>query len=176
MEKEQVALFAMISSLALVAPTALQGVIGNFFIPILYQKENENKGATQLFLQYALPILTLIFLIAFSIVFFFKNNIVELLTDTKYLSVAWMLPWLFLSYSIYIISMISTYEIFAKKKTKKLIVSSVTPGIISLVGGYFLIKNYGLNGAMFNYIITYNSYSLLTFYVVFKFWKRNDNN
>ena len=38
LDKEAVALFAMMSSIALIAPVALQGLIGSYFIPILYEK------------------------------------------------------------------------------------------------------------------------------------------
>jgi O-antigen/teichoic acid export membrane protein len=169
LDKEQVALFAMMGSLALVVPLALQGIIGSFFIPIIYQKENKQKGFTQKILVTLLPLLVIFFLISFIIVYFTKDFIVIVLTDTKYLSISWMLPWMFLTYSLYVISMISTYELFAHRQTKKLILSSILPGVISLIGGYFLIKNYGIVGALYNYIITYTSYSLLTLYVVYKY-------
>lgn len=176
LDKEQVALFAMMGSLALVAPAALQGVIGSFFIPIIYQKENSTKGFARKFLSILLPVLAIFFFISFIVVYFFKDLIVVLLTDEKYLSISWMLPWMFLTYSIYVISMISTYELFAHNQTKKLIVSSVLPGIIAFVGGYFLIRSYGITGALYNYILTYTSYALLTFYITNRYWRNNDNN
>jgi len=176
LNKEQVALFAMMSSLALVVPVALQGVIGSFFIPIIYQKENTEKGYARRFLIILLPILAIFFLMSFVVVYFFKDLIVILLTDEKYLSVSWMLPWMFLTYSLYVLSMISTYELFAHNQTKKLIVSTIAPGIISLVCGYFLIKEYETNGALINYMITYGSYSLFTLIVVWNYWRNNDNN
>lgn len=176
LDKEQVALFAMIGSIALIAPVALQGLIGSFFIPILYQKENSQKGYTRKFLKIMLPSVLVIFLISFFITYFFKDFIVLLIVDEKYLEISWMLPWMFLVYSFYVLSMMSTYELFAHKQTKKLILSSVVPGIISLVCGYFLIKEYGINGALVNYAITYGSYSLFTFIVVWNYWRKNDNN
>lgn len=166
LDKEQVALFAMMGSLALVVPVALQGIIGSFFIPIIYQKENSQKGFARKFLIILLPSLVILLFISFVIVYFFKDLIVVLLTDEKYLSISWMLPWMFLTYSFYVISMISTYELFAHNQTRKLIVSSVIPGIIAFIGGYFLIKKYGIEGALVNYILTYGSYALLTLYIV----------
>ena len=158
-------------SLALVAPAALQGVIGSFFIPIIYQKENSQKGYTRKFLKLLLPSLAAFFLVSFTIVYYFKDLIVVLLTDEKYLSIAWMLPWMFLTYCLYVLSMISTYELFAHNQTKKLILSSVLPGIFALIGGYFLIGRYGLEGALYNYILTYTSYAFLTLYAVNKYRK-----
>ncbi|MFT5759981.1 MAG: O-antigen/teichoic acid export membrane protein [Alteromonadaceae bacterium] len=175
LDKEHVALFAMMGSLALIAPFALQGVIGSFFMPIIYQKENEEKGFSRKFLNILIPVLTVVFFISFVIVYFFKNFIVTLLTDDKYLSISWMLPWMFLTYSLYVLSMISTYELFAHNQTKKLILSSVLPGIIAFVGGYFLIKNYGIEGALYNYMLTYTSYALLTFLAVHNYRRNNDN-
>jgi len=176
LDKEQVALFAMMGSIALIAPVALQGLMGSFFIPILYQKENTQKGYTRTFLKKMLPIVLGIFLVSFIITYYLKDFIVLLIADEKYLEISWMLPWMFLVYSFYVLSMMSTYELFAHKQTKKLIVSSVVPGIISLVCGYFLIKEYGINGALVNYAITYGSYSMFTFLVVWNYWRENDNN
>jgi len=175
LDKEHVALFAMMGSLALIAPFALQGVIGSFYMPIIYQKENEQKGFAKKFLNMLMPALSVVFFISFVIVYFLKDFIVALLTDDKYLSISWMLPWMFLAYSLYALSMISTYELFAHNQTKKLILSSVLPGIIAFVGGYVLISNYGINGALYNYMLTYISYALLTFYAVYKYRRNNDN-
>jgi O-antigen/teichoic acid export membrane protein len=175
LNKESVALFTMMGSLALIAPVALQGVIGGFCMPIIYQKENDKIGFAQKFLTILLPILAVLFFIGFVIVYFAKDFIVTLFADDKYLLISWMLPWMFVTYSLYVIAMISTYEIFAHNQTKKLIFSSVLPGVIAFIGGYFLIKNYGINGALYNYILTYVSYALLTAYSVAKYWKRSSN-
>ncbi|MEZ9076146.1 polysaccharide biosynthesis C-terminal domain-containing protein [Vibrio cyclitrophicus] len=173
LDKEHVALFSIIGAIALVAPFALQGIISSFCMPIIYQKENSQKGFTRNFLAILLPVLSIFFLISFVIVYFIKDFIVVLLADEKYLSISWMLPWMFLSYCLYVLSMISTYELFAHNQTKKLIFSSVLPGIIAFLGGYVLIKSYGINGALYNYMLTYISYALLTFYAVNKYRKSN---
>lgn len=169
--KNEVALFAMINSIAIITPTALQGLIGGFFIPILYEKENQEKGYTKKFLLKLLPVLLVLFLVSFVIVYFFKEQIILIIADKKYLEISWMLPWMFLIYSFYVIAMISTYEIFAHKQTKKLLIPTIIPGIVSIIGGYFLIKFYGINGALYNFTITYLIYSFMVFYVVIKYWR-----
>jgi O-antigen/teichoic acid export membrane protein len=173
LDKEQVALFAMMSSIAMIAPTALSGLIGSYVMPILYQKENKIKGYTRNLLFKLLPKVLIVFIFSFIITYIFKNEIILIIADEKYLDISWMLPWMFLVFSIYSLSMMATYELFAHKQTKKLIFSSIAPGIISMICGYFFIKNYGIDGALYNYIITYLSYALLTFYVVFKYIKLN---
>jgi len=173
LDKEQVAYFSMMASIAMIAPTALQGLIGGFYVPILYQKDNKDKNYIRRFLIRLLPTLLLIFSISTLITFIFKEEIVLIITDEKYLGAAWMLPWMFLVFSIYTVSMMATYEIFAHKQTKILIVSTVLPGLISILGGYFLIGTYGMEGALYNYTLTYLSYALLTFYVAFKYSNKN---
>lgn len=173
LDKEQVALFAMMSSIAMIAPNALMGLIGGFFVPILNQKENKTKGHTRQFLFKLIPIVFIIFIFSFIVTYIFKNEIILIIADEKYLVISWMLPWMFLTFCMYSLSMMATYEIFAHKQTKKLIWSSIIPGIISIVCGYFLIKEYGINGALCNYIVTYLSYALLTFIVIFKYFKTN---
>ena len=174
LDKEQVALFAMMSSIAMIAPTALMGLVGGFFVPILYQKENKTKGYIRQFLYKMLPLTLILFLLSFVVTYFFKNTIVLMIADEKYLEISWMLPWMFLIFSLYVLSMMATYEIFAYKKTKLLVWSSIFPGIISIIGGYFLIQKYGINGALYNYMITYISYAILTFFVVFRYWIKNE--
>lgn len=173
LDKEYVALFAMMSSIAMIAPVALHGLIDSFFIPILYQNENKTKGHTRQFLFKLIPIVFTIFILSFMVTYIFKNEIILIIADEKYLEISWMLPWMFLTFCMYSLSMMATYELFAHKQTKKLIWSSVLPGVISMVCGYFLIKEYGINGALYNYIITYLSYALLTFIVIFKYLKTN---
>jgi len=167
--KETVALFALISSISLIIPTILQSFANSFFIPILYQKENKQKGYIRIYLRYMVSIGILFILFIFIISLFFKKEIILLISDEKYLSVAWMFPYMFLAYGLYMLSMMSNVEIFAHKNTKKLIYASSIPGVISIVCGYFFISYYGLVGAFYNYIITYSSYAFLTFYVVFHY-------
>jgi len=173
LDKEQVALFAMLSSISMIAPTALLGIIGGYFMPIIYQKENQHRGYTRDFLYKLLPIVLMIFSFSFVITYIFKNEIILIIADEKYLSISWMLPWMYLVFCLYTLSMMATYELFAHKQTKKLILSSIIPGVISLFFGYFFIKQYGVEGALYNYIITYLSYTLLTFYVVVKYIRSN---
>ena len=173
LDKEHVALFSMMASIAMIAPTALLGLVGGYYMPILYQKDNDDKGYIRRFLVKLLPVVALVFFLSIFITFIFKDYIVLIVSDEKYLKAAWMLPWMFIVFCIYTMSMMATYEIFAHKQTKRLIISNVLPGLISIVGGYILIKSHGIEGALYNYILTYLSYAVLTFYVVFKYSNEN---
>jgi O-antigen/teichoic acid export membrane protein len=169
LDKESVALFAMIGSIAMIAPVALHGLIDAYLIPILYQKDKENKQYAGVILSRLLPSILLFFLLSFTIVFFYKNEIILIIADYKYLKLSWMLPWMFLTFSVYSLSMIATYELFTHKQTKRLLISSIVPGAVSIVCGYYFIKKYGLDGAFYNYIVTYLSYSILTFMAVYRY-------
>ncbi len=168
-DKEAVAIFALMSSIALIIPSVIQSFISNFFTPILYQKENKDKGHIRRYLIKVIPALFLLFLFLFLLVFLFKNQIILLIASEKYISAAWMLPYMFLAYSLYVLSMMSNVEIFAYKDTKKLIYASSIPGIISLIGGYIFIKLYGIEGALYNYMVTYISYAFFTFYTTIRY-------
>ncbi|TDA69578.1 hypothetical protein E0765_00340 [Sulfuricurvum sp. IAE1] len=167
-DKEKVALFTMLASIALIMPTALQSLIGSFFLPILYQNHNTNKNFINTFSTIVLPTIFILLCIASVFVYVFKHEIILLIADSKYLELSWMLPWMFIIYSFYIISTLASYELFVHKATKKLIISSTLPGVISITFGYYLIKVNGLEGALYNYAITYLSFSVLTFYAVLK--------
>jgi len=171
LDKEQVALFAMVGSIAMIAPTALSGIIGGFVVPILYQKENVEEGYTWKFTLKLLPVVSLVFILSFIVTYIYKNEIILIVSDEKYLEISWMLPWLYLVFCLYTLATLSIFEIFAHKQTKKLVLANIIPGVISVVFGFFLIKEYGIEGALLNYIFTYLSYSILTFYVVLQYSK-----
>ena len=76
LDKEAVASFTILTSLTLIVPSILQSFIGTFFIPILYQKENKNRGQTRSFLKIIIPAIFIIFSIAFILIFLFKDTII----------------------------------------------------------------------------------------------------
>lgn len=171
-----VAEFSMLSSMALLPPNAILGIVNGFIIPIIYERENTERGYARKTLNVLLPVVGLIYGCMIIFTFIFNKQIILILADAKYIKNAWMLPYMLISGCIFTLSMMSTYEIFAHKKTKKLILPNIIPGISSMLFGYFAIKYYGLMGALVNFMLTYIIYGILTTVTVVKYKRSYSNN
>jgi O-antigen/teichoic acid export membrane protein len=168
---ESVADFALMSSLVLTGINSFSGIVNSYVIPIIYQRENTEKGFARKTVNRIIPKVIMFYTAVFVILVFFNKEIILLLADSNYMNSSWMLPIMFLASSIYSVGMMTTFEIYSDKKTKKLILSSITPGLFSLVGGFFLIKEFSINGALISFVISYALYGILTFQASYMYRK-----
>lgn len=166
-DSESVAVFALLTTIAAIIPNGFNSLIGSYLIPIIYQKEHSELGYTQQILKRIIPTLILGTLIISIFVYIMRDFIVLFFADEKYVSYSWMLPPMFIVFSFYIISMIASYEIYSRKKTKLLLYPAIISAIIAFSSGFFLIKIYGIDGAFVSYLLTYTSYAFAVFYIVF---------
>ena len=176
LDKESVAVYSVLTSIVIIIPMGIQTVLGSYIVPIIYQKENTQKGFARKTTNWLLLLLPIIFLVSAIFVYIFSNGIIVLFSSNDYIYDSWALLYMFLAYSFYTLSMFSIYEIMSYKQSEKLVLPSVLSGILSLISGIVLIKYYGLDGAIFSYIVGYVSYALMIFWVVYKFRKTDDNN
>ncbi|HIP14809.1 MAG TPA: hypothetical protein EYG74_04900 [Sulfurimonas autotrophica] len=166
---EEVASFSIISALAILPVTALTGILGTYLLPKLFNQDQLNNN-NEIFKQvlkalfYVLSILGLMWLF----INFFQKEIITILTHEKYSSESWMLPYMFLAMMVYAIGNILSYMIYVEKETKDLLLANILPGLFALTGGYYLIKTYGLDGALITFICTYVLTGLLNSLIVIK--------
>lgn len=169
MNLEQVGIFTMMVSISMIIPAGFQGIIGAYIIPIIYEKNHHDKNYTKnILIKIILGYLSVIFFF-FIVLYFYHSEIVHIVSDTKYADYSWMLPWLFLAYGIYSASIMATYEIYAHKEVKKLFFPFFLSGIFALGAGYLLILNFGINGALYNFIGTYTIFSIATFFTAIQY-------
>jgi O-antigen/teichoic acid export membrane protein len=166
-DSESVAAFALMATIASIVPNGFNSLIGSYLVPIIYQKEHSDTGYTEKLLKRIIPKLIFGSLLMGIGVYMFKDFIVILFSDEKYVEHSWMLPPMFVVSSFYVISMIASYKIYSKKKTKLLLYPAVLSAIVAFSSGYILIQKYGLDGAFISYLITYACYALAVFYIVF---------
>lgn len=164
-----VALFAVMNSLIVILPGALQAFFGMFFMPILYKKEKEQRGSIREFNKKVIMVGFLIIVFGTIFVELTSEYIIMLLSNIKYISGAWMLAPMFFAFSLFSLSMSTTAEIFAHNKTKLLLIPNIISGIISIISFVLFIKLYGINGALYAFMLSYISYSIITFFVVYRF-------
>lgn len=169
MSLEQVGIFTMLVSISMIIPAGLQGIIGAYIIPIIYEKNHHDKNYAKNILIKIIPAYMSVIFFFFIVLYFYHSEIVHIVSDTKYVYYSWMLPWLFLTYGIYSASSIATYELYACKQTKSLFFPFFLSGIFALGMGYILILNFGINGALYNFIGTYLIFSIAIFVTAIKF-------
>ncbi|WP_182735642.1 hypothetical protein [Pseudoalteromonas sp. SG44-8] len=168
-ETSEVAMFTAISSIAIIIPMVMQSIIGAYFIPIMYENgRGENSNKLKHKFNILILILILIGILLFLFLYAFSGFIVEQLTDSIYVIHSWALPWMFISYYLFCCGMISATSLLVDFKPKKLFLPNLVSGLVVLCAGLFFIKEYGLEAAVFSYCISYISYFLLTFFIVYK--------
>jgi len=160
--------FYVLTSIVALPTSFITGIIYAFLLPIIYEKENNDKGYAIRFVLKLLPIVFAVFALITIFVFFFKDLLIIIAADKKYLNNSWMLPYMLAAASVQAVSSLSTIPMLAQMKTRKLMLPSILPGIISLICGLFLIKQFFITGAFLNYIITNLSYAILVFAVFIK--------
>ena len=164
-----VALFAVMNSLIVILPGALQAFFGMYFMPILYKKEKEKRGFIRNFNKKVILIGFLITILGTFFVELLSEYLIIIFADVKYLSGSWMLAPMFFAFALFSLSMSTTSEIFAYNKTKLLLLPNIMSGIISLISFFILIKFYALVGAVYAFVISYLVYSIMTLYIVYRF-------
>lgn len=176
LDKESVALYSVLTSIALIIPMGIQTILGSYIVPIIYQKENIQKGFARKVTNLLFIIFPVFFLLTSCFVYIFSSEIITLFSSNKYIYDSWVLTSLYLAYSMYTLAMFSVYEILAKQQSIKLIIPSIVSGVLSVVSGLIMIKLYGFNGAIYSYVIGYTSYAILIFSTVLKYRKEEDVN
>ena len=159
-DEKGVALYTMLVSISYFFPYAFYSVISTYIMPIVYSK---NQKCTVKFLFALLLSCFALLLIYFCVIVLFDNEIILLLADAKYLGIAKYLPVTSMSSIIYVLAMLSTVEIYRSRKTSKLLLPTILPGIVMSSAGFFLIKEYSLFGAVMNYILGQLIYSIVVF-------------
>lgn len=160
-----VAMYTMLTSISYYIPYAFQSIVSTYIMPIAYSREN---GYNQKDLSTLLLLCLGVLGVYFIIIFFWGGDLVLLLADKKYISIVKYLPFTTISSIFYVLSMLSTIEIYRQAKTKKLLVPTILPGLSMSTVGFYLIKNWGLDGAIINYMIGQALYSVMVLPISFK--------
>ena len=164
-DKTGVAMYSMLMSISFFIPNAFYTIVATYIMPIVYSKE-ENLGKKRLG---ALLLLVFGVLLIYQLfICFLGKYLILILADSKYLPITGYLPYTTLSSIIYVVGMLSTVEVYRQGKTSKLLIPSIAPGIFMATAGYFLIKGFGLQGAIINHVAGQLIYCLLVAPVSYK--------
>lgn len=161
---ESVAEYAVLTSLSFFFPNAVYTIVNAYVMPIVFQKNNVISKSLLLKFIGVMYIPMLLYLGA---IVLFGEYFIVLLTDEKYLKVYTYLPYTTLTAIMYVIAMLSTVEIYRRGETRKLIITTILPGLFMATIGYFLIKGLGFDGAVISYMMGHIIYLIGTYLVVF---------
>lgn len=171
-DKESVANFSVVTSLAYLPVHAFTSVFGGFYVPRMYSKEKISPGyishITKKIVIFSAALW--VFVILFS--YLLSDFIILFFLDAKYLEISYSLSILLIGNAMYCIGQLTIYEIYYYSKPEMLLVSNILPGVFSLVLGFFLIKTNGFNGAIISNVVAFGFSGIVTYYISIKFSKR----
>ena len=171
LNKTDVANYSIMTTLALIPGTAIVALVGQFVVPIVYVKENQNYGYISS-TNKKIVLLSLVFWIFVIIVtYFLKDILIQIFLDKKYINVSWSLPLLMIGTAAYSIGQVLIYEIYYYKKPDLLLIANILPGLFSIIFGFFIIKNFGFVGAVYTYVVSYVISGIMTLIIVARFSK-----
>ncbi|MGJ9383956.1 lipopolysaccharide biosynthesis protein [Salipaludibacillus sp. CF4.18] len=168
---ETVAKFTILISLSYFLPSALYGIVNNFFMPYIFSK---NTKTSYSFYKRYLMIVGFFLLLYTVIVAFTSDYLVVILADNKYLDISSYIPFVTLSSSIYIVAMLSTFEIYRSGNTKLLLLPSIISGLLPAIVGFFIINYYGFIGAIYNHILGQVVYAIIVLYISYRHIRGED--
>ncbi|MEZ7913417.1 oligosaccharide flippase family protein [Macellibacteroides fermentans] len=173
LNKTNVANYSIMTSLALIPGTAIIALVGQFVVPIVYTNESDNPGYISIINKKIFLISVVFWILVIIITYFFKDILIQVFLDKKYVDISWSLPILMIGTAIYSIGQVTIYEIYYYKKPNLLIAANILPGLFSVIFGYFIIKSHGYAGAIFTNVASYIISGLLTIFIVLRFGKTN---
>lgn len=165
---EEVGYFTLINTIAMIVPTQLIGIIGAFIMPIMYQREHEQKGYTKMKVREITRYLGLLFISISVFLFFFHDPIIELLSSEKYTLYGSLLPYLFLASSLSSIAAVWTYEFFVYERTKELLFAQIMPSLIGILSSYIFVPKFGVTGSVSSLLIVSFCYCLMVMLAYYK--------
>ncbi|EID4343374.1 hypothetical protein LB049_004523, partial [Vibrio vulnificus] len=170
-----VAVFTAITSIAVIAPLALQSLVSAYVIPILYQNdEGKNRYELDRKFSYFIRYLYIFGLLVFFILLFYSDLVVELFTDEKYIIYSWALPWVFLSYYLFCCSMLNCTTLLVQYDTKSLLYPNLLSGVVAPLIFFIYADNYSFKFVIVSYVLSYFSYFLSATIIVFNSRKNQE--
>jgi O-antigen/teichoic acid export membrane protein len=155
---QRVAEYAIIFQLGYYPPSILIGNFVQTVTPVLYKIAGAGKDYTSvkrssnMIIKMTLYSLFMV-IIGFLIMFLFSNTIIVLLADSKYISIASYLPYMFLSGGIFSTAQILSIDFQSKMRIKTLMWIKILTSVIGIIFSFFSILYFGLLGAIINCVL-----------------------
>jgi len=167
LSRNEVAAFAVLCTLTSLIPGIVNALVGNYYTPIMYRRHNSKEVSIERSVD-----LLILKTFAFTVVlvgtaFLAADKLVVLASGKSYQSIAVYLPFTIFAYSIYMISTIATTELYVNSKVKLLFIPNVLAGFVGALSIYYFSCSLGFFGAVVGYVVTYLTYALAVFFLIF---------
>ena len=169
--KEIIGLFSValsVGSLLLIMVNSLYTAV----IPLLYErlrnhKEKEKEIATIIF-YYTLALFVSLLFLYIGFPFFYKIFI-----NDQFNSGLNYVPFILLGYFFWGINVIIREILIFFDKKRSVFINSILTIIFTIILNYYLINNYGLNGVLWSFVLSFGFIFFLNYISMLKFYKLN---
>lgn len=128
--------------------TALLGLVVTYVVPILYERESADPGASRAVVRRValglVPVCGVLVLVAAV----WHAEITVLLSGKNYAEHSRVLPIIMAATCTSAVCSVLTYAVFAQRRVASLLMANTLPGAFSLAFGYFAVGRYQLEGAL----------------------------
>jgi O-antigen/teichoic acid export membrane protein len=149
-----VAEYGVLVAISTFPVAALLGLVGTYIQPIIYERESAHAGSSRQIVRRAALGLIPVCGVPVLMAAIWHREIMVLLAGANYIEHSYFLPFIMLSASASAICSVLTYSIFAQRRVASLLLANTLPGALSLVVGYFAVRNYQFEGAVFTLILS----------------------
>lgn len=150
-----VANFGILASTATVPVTLLLGVIGTYALPIIYRREDEVPGSAWNYIARLVKMLAPAMVVGVVVAAIFPAQIIRAISSAAYTGYARYLPYMVAATALNAAGSVVAYNAFASRKTNRLLVANIVPGVASLASAIYLVPRYGIRGAVMAFIVAH---------------------
>ena len=146
-------------------------VLANYYMPKLSALKEKRAVIQEVIATYKIIVPTL--LLCMPILFIFRNTFILILYSDQFLAMGDLFFWQITGDFLKVMAYISGYVAVAKAASKIYITAEIFQACTLVLLSLFLIDLYGLQGAVYAYVITYFIYSILSIYCLRVYAKRH---
>lgn len=137
-------------------------VLANYYMPKLSELKEKSEVIREVIAAYKIVIPTLLLFIP--IIFACRNAIVITLYSEKFLAISDLFFWQIIGDFLKVIAYISGYVAVAKAASKIYISAEIFQAGLLIILSFFLVTHYGVQGAVYAYVITYFIYASVSLF------------
>ncbi len=126
--------------------------------PVLFQRAGDGSNSLRMIIVFRANNILILFSISltvfiFFVFYFFANNIFSLLVDSKYHSVANMLPWLSIASGLFATGQIASMSLGSMEKSNSLLAPKIGMSVLGIMLNIIGAKFWGISGIILAYTV-----------------------
>jgi O-antigen/teichoic acid export membrane protein len=147
---ELVASFAVAVGVGIFVPNFAYTVMSSYLLPVLFSAEGPMALRSYLAIVSAFTLV----LSAYTLLTIPGSPLLlSILADSKYTDLADYVPWISATSTLHAVASLLAADLFRAGMTRKLLMPTVAPGLLSVGLGAVLVPRYGLEGALWTFML-----------------------